>query len=280
MNNAAMRLESILRKSTKKRVLGLDTLAVAFSGGIDSSAIAVLAAQCGVEVTLFTVGLENQPEIQSAKTAAEALGLPLQIQTYTEKAIESVLPRILWLIEDPNAMKAGVALPLFWVAENSSKCGFKILLTGLGGDELFAGYHKYLRKYKEHGAPVLRNTLFRDVEISHQTNLQRDNKICAFHKMELRLPFMDHTVVDFALGLPASLNIASEEDPLRKRVLRQTALRLGIPASIANRAKRAIQYATGVNKALIRIAKQKGLGLQDYIKEVFSKVYPEAKHSD
>ncbi len=279
MEIAAQRLKRILLRSTKKRVSGFAKLAVAFSGGIDSSTIAVLAQQCGVEVTLFTVGLENQPEIQFAKAAAEALGLPLHIQAYTMKDVKSILPRILWLIEDPSVMKVGVALPLFWVAENSSKRGFRILLTGLGGDELFGGYHKYLRKYKGHGAPVLRNTLFHDVEMSHQTNLQRDNKVCAFHKVELRLPFMDHIVVDFALGLPVDLNITSEEDPLRKRVLRLTAHRLGVPTLIVNRAKKAIQYATGVNKALRTFAKEKGLDPQDYVEETFSKIYPEAKCS-
>jgi asparagine synthase (glutamine-hydrolysing) len=279
METAAARLESILLRSTKKRVSGFAKLAVAFSGGIDSSTIAVLADKCGVEVHLFTVGLENQPEIQFAKAAAEALGLPLHIQAYTVKDIESVLSKILWLIEDPSVMKVGVALPLFWVAQNSSRRGFKVLLTGLGGDELFGGYHKYLRKYKGHGAIVLRNVLFRDIEMSHKINLQRDDKVCAFHKMELRLPFMDQTVVDFALGLPVDLNITSEEDPLRKRVLRQTAHRLGIPTFIVNKAKRAIQYATGVNKALRRIAKEKRLGLQDYVEETFSKIYPEAKYS-
>ena len=275
---AAARLQSILLESTKKRVSSFAKLAVAFSGGIDSSTIAVLADKCGVEVTLFTVGLENQPEIEFAKAAAEALGLPLHIQTYTVGDVESVLPKILWLIEEPNVMNVGVALPLFWVAESSSKRGFKILLTGLGGDELFGGYHKYLAKYREHGATVLRNTLFRDVEMSHQTNFQRDNKVCAFHKMELRLPFMDYAVTGFALGLPVDLNINSAEDHLRKRVLRQTAHRLGIPTFIVNKVKRAIQYATGVNKALRRIAKEKGLDPQGYVKETFSKIYPEAKH--
>jgi len=89
---------------------------------------------------------------------------------------------------------------------------------------------------------------------------------------------MDYAVTGFALGLPVDLNINSAEDHLRKRVLRQTAHRLGIPTFIVNKVKRAIQYATGVNKALLRIAKEKGLDPQGYVKETFSKIYPEAKH--
>ena len=277
METAAERLNNLLQKSNEKRVLDLDKVAVAFSGGLDSSVIAVLAKNCGVEVHLFSVGLENQPEVQFAKTAATALGLPLHLQTYTIDDVESILPKVLWLIEEPNVMKVGIAIPLYWAAENSSKLGCKILLTGLGGDELFGGYQKYLREYKRYGATAVRNALYHDVEKSYETNFQRDNKVCSFHKVELRLPFMDQDVINFALGLPVNLNITSAEDNLRKRVLRQTALKLGIPSFIVNKAKKAIQYATGVNKAIRRLAKEKELSSQDYVKETFKKVYPEVK---
>jgi hypothetical protein len=42
-----------------------------------------------------------------------------------------------------------------------------------------------------------------------------------------------------------------------------------------NRKKKAIQYATGVDKALRKLAKEEGLTLQKYIEKVFQKVYPE-----
>jgi len=59
MNDAARRLQVLLEKSTQKRVSNVDTVGIAFSGGLDSSIIAVLARNCGVKVHLVCVGLQE-----------------------------------------------------------------------------------------------------------------------------------------------------------------------------------------------------------------------------
>jgi len=123
MKTAAQRLQNLLLKSTRKKVSDLKKVAVAFSGGLDSSVIAVLAKNRGINVQLVSVGLENQPEVEFAKTAAEALGLPLHLQTYTMSDVEQVLPKVLWLIEEPNTVKASIAIPFYWTAENAFEAG-------------------------------------------------------------------------------------------------------------------------------------------------------------
>ncbi len=97
--------------------------------------------------------------------------------------------------------------------------------------------------------------------------------MCAYHKIELRLPFADTSVISFASSLPIGLSIESADGFLRKRILRQLAESLGIPAFISERPKKAIQYATGVDKALRNLAKCKGLTSREYIEEVFEKVH-------
>jgi len=273
MKSATNHLEKLLLEATRKRVADVDNVTVAFSGGLDSSLIAVLAKLCGIEVYLISVGLENQPEIQSAKLAAKALELPLSIQTYTISDVEQVLPKILWLIETPDPVKASIAIPFYWVAEVTSKVKCKVLFAGQGSDELFGGYQRYLRDYA-HSAATLRNVIYSDVASAYETNFQRDVQVCSFHGVELRLPFTDPKVANFALSLPLNLKIESPEDVLRKRVLRQVAKNLGIPAFIVDKTKKAIQYATGVNKALTKLSKKEGLNLNEYIKEIFQKVYP------
>ena len=276
MESAAKHLQNLLVESTRKKVSDVKKVAVAFSGGLDSSVIGVLAKLCKKEVHLISVGLANQKEIIYAKKAAEALNMPHHVQTYEIGQVKEVLPKVLWLIEQPNAVNASIAIPVYWVAKAASHLGCHVMLAGQGGDELFGGYHKYLTKYK-HGIASLNEAMYHDIACSYETNFQRDSQICAFHKVELRLPFVDSEVIQYALSLPINLNIKSTEDPLRKRVLRKVAQNLKLPSSIVNRRKKAIQYATGVDKALRKLAKEEGLPLQKYIEKVFRKVYPEVE---
>lgn len=274
MEKAAKRLQTLLLESTRKRVSDLENVAVAFSGGLDSSLVAVLAERCGINVQLISVGLENQLEVKFAETAAETLKLPLHLQTYTVKDVEPALPKVLWLIEEPDLVKASIAIPFYWTAENASKLGYPVLLAGQGADELFGGYQRYLKEYEQFGVEAVQKTMYRDVETSYEKNFQRDNQACSFHKVELRLPFVDRDVVQFSLSLPPSLKIESAEDRLRKRVLRQVAQNLGMPLFIVNKTKKAIQYATGVNKAIKRLARKEGLTSRQYVERVFRRVYP------
>jgi len=277
MEKAANRLQSLLLKSTSERVSDLEDVAVAFSGGLDSSVLAVLAKTCTKNVNLVTVGLKGQPELLHAQKAAESLKLPLHLHTYRVVDVEKALEKVLWLIEEPDVMKVGVALPFFWAAETASRIGCHVLLAGQGADELFGGYHRYLTDYNRGGVKAVQESMFHDLTTSYETNFQRDNPVCAFYKVELRLPYIDREVVQFALSLPLDLKIQSVDDQLRKRVLRQVAKNLGIPEIIVERTKKAVQYATGVDKALRELARRRGLSRHDYLKQVFGKIYPNWK---
>ncbi len=271
---AAKHLQELLLESTKERVSNLENVAVAFSGGLDSSVIAALAKTCRTEVHLVSVGLKGQPEISHVKAAAKALRLPLHLQTYMLNDVKRILSKVLWLIEEPNAVKANIAIPFYWTAEVASKLGCKVLLAGQGSDELFGGYQRYLRIYSQSGTAAVRDAMYRDVALTYEVNLQRDNQVCSFHGVELRLPFLDREVVCFSLSLPVSLKIECAENSLRKKVLRRVAQNLSISPFIMNRPKRAIQYETGVDKALRKLAREEGLSLQEYVKKGFRKVYP------
>jgi len=277
MEEAAERLQTLLLESTKERVADFERVAVAFSGGLDSSLLAWLAKTCDANVHLISVGLESQPELEHAKKTAATLDMPLSVQTYTVNDIENALPKVLWLIEEPNSLKVSIAIPLFWAAEVASKLGCRVLLAGQGADELFGGYRRYLSTYARFNAEALEKEMYRDVALSYETNFQRDNPVCAFHEVELRLPFTDREVVRLALSLPIELKIESVYDNLRKRVLRRVAQNLGLPSLIVNREKKAVQYATGVDKALKRLARRESLTPNEYIRQVFRKVHPSVR---
>ena len=93
----------------------------------------------------------------------------------------------------------------------------------------------------------------------------------------MRLPYVDSEVAHYALSLPANVKIDSADDSLRKLVLRQVAKNLGVADFIANRPKKALQYASGVDKALKELAQRRGLSKHDYIKQMFEKIYPNSE---
>jgi asparagine synthase (glutamine-hydrolysing) len=59
---------------------------------------------------------------------------------------------------------------------------------------------------------------------------------------------------------------------MRKIVLRQLGEKIGLPPFIVKRQKRAIQYATGVNKILKKLAKNNGLSQRDYLERIFQTI--------
>ena len=271
---AVSHLANLLEESVQKRLHDANKVGIAFSGGLDSSIIARIVQDSGVSTHLISVCLEGHSGALHAEKAAQALHIPITIQTYDAGDVEDTLPRVLWLIEEPDAMKASVAIPLFWSAQVASKLGRNVMFAGQGADELFGGYHRYLTLYKTKGLNEVAEVLRRDTLTSYDTNFQRDEPLCAYHKVDLCLPFADTSFVRYALSLPVTLKIQSADDLLRKSILRQLAKSLGVPAFIADRPKKAIQYETGVDKALRNLARAKGLTLHEYIQQVFNTVYP------
>jgi len=269
MDNAAKTLQALLEQSIRRRVRDLKEVVVAFSGGLDSSLVAFLTTKSGVKVNLLHVSLENQVETEEAIRAADALNLPLQVYLFKDSDVERSLPKVIQIIEEADPIKASIGLPFYWAAEKAVEANFKVMFAGQGADELFGGYRRYVNEYRQDGNDKTRKTMFNDVVKIHENNLERDLKICGFYDLELRLPFASFELVEFALGLPIELKIENKIDTLRKLVLRKVALNAGISGWIADKPKKAVQYSTGINDAIKRIAKKHERSVNEYIKEVF-----------
>jgi asparagine synthase (glutamine-hydrolysing) len=268
IDDAAKTIHSLLEQSIQRRVHGLKEVSVAFSGGLDSSLVAFLANKSGVKVNLFHVSLENQPESEDAIKAAEALNLPLQVDLFKDSDVETVLPKVVELIEEPDPVKASIGVPFYWVAEKAAEAGFKVMLAGQGADELFGGYQRYVKEYCSEGEKVSK-TMFSDVLGLYESNLERDLKIAGFFDVELRLPLGAFDLAEYALTLPLDCKFEKKPDTLRKLVLRRVALNAGVPKSISEKPKKAVQYSTGINDAVKRIAKRQQKTVNQYIAELF-----------
>jgi asparagine synthase (glutamine-hydrolysing) len=115
------------------------------SGGIDSTAVLTVMADLAERpVRAFTIGFagaEVADERQAARSVAAAIGADHIEIVFGEADFWRLLPEIVAAIDDPAADYA--VLPTWMLAQAARAARLKVILTGEGGDELFAGYGRY-----------------------------------------------------------------------------------------------------------------------------------------
>ncbi|KAK6958229.1 hypothetical protein Daesc_001024 [Daldinia eschscholtzii] len=139
----------------------------------------------------------------------------------------------------------------------------RVLLSGLGADELFGGYSRHEIAFKAGGYPRLLEELKLDIGRIGQRNLGRDDRAMAHWGKEIRHPFLDEELVRFAISTPVWEKCDFQNpfhpaviDPA-KRVLRLMADKLGLPI-IAREKKRAIQFGSRTANIESRTGKRRG----------------------
>ncbi|MBI3453635.1 MAG: asparagine synthase (glutamine-hydrolyzing) [Rhodospirillales bacterium] len=115
------------------------------SGGVDSSAVLALMARLNARpvraLTAYFPGAGVADEREAAQGVARATGAELTEVPVTAKDFFALLPRIAAAMDDPAADYACV--PSYMLAAAARAAGLKVVLSGEGGDELFAGYGRY-----------------------------------------------------------------------------------------------------------------------------------------
>ncbi len=206
--------------SVDRQMMGDVPVGVFLSGGLDSSLIAAIAARYlaerGQRLQTFAVGTEASPDLAAARVVAEHLGTEHHERVYTAEEALGAVPLVVRAIEhfDPSLVRS--AVPNYLLAELASQ-HVKVVLTGEGADELFAGY-EYLRDLA--GPEELQAEMVRTVEGLHDLNLQRCDRVTMAHGLEARVPFLDRQVIAFALGLPPEWKVSAPGQP-EKRLLRE-----------------------------------------------------------
>lgn len=228
---------------------------VAFSGGVDSALIAHLA-----RLPCVAVGLRGSHDVRAATAAARMMGLELEVVTPTEDEVAEALRRVVRVIPDPtNPVEASIATTLSFVAAWAAEHGHTRILAGQGADELFGGYARYL------SSSDLAAELDRDFA-DHGRQRARDQAVAALHGTYFSMPYLDLRVVRAARAIPAAERVRGG---VRKHPLREVAER-HIPAEIARTEKKAMQYGSGIWRAIQRLARDNGYkkSVQGYLMEI------------
>ncbi len=296
------RLREILQESCRVQLMSDVPIALFLSGGVDSAVLGALVRSSGPQpLTALTIAFDEKPfdETVESRQTAELLGIPHQVIPMPASRTADCLDHTIWAIDQPSVD----GLNAYWISRAAREAGFKVALTGQGGDELFGGYESgkwfrrldrtarllqwappavgraildwqplpfrwrklsglvgaddpfvaaqiavrelFLRADADHlmgpalershaddevgnliqewsrqasGLTLEERVAFLDIPLHLESRLLHDGDMMSMaHSLEVRPPFLDHTIVEFVMELPISLRLS------KKRLLLEAA---------------------------------------------------------
>jgi asparagine synthase (glutamine-hydrolysing) len=142
-------LHAVVADSTRKHLLSDVPVATFLSGGLDSSYLTALAAQFQPGISAYTIGFraedakfEAMPDdLRYARQVAARYGVDLHEIEIAPNVLD-LLPKMTYHLDEPIGDPA--AINSFLICSAAREAGVKVMLSGMGADELFAGYRKHL----------------------------------------------------------------------------------------------------------------------------------------
>ena len=141
------RVREHMERSVRMQMVSDVPLGAFLSGGVDSSAVVGFMAHASTDrIKTYAIGFEGSGadafynELPYARRVSELFGTDHQ-EIVVKPDVASLLPRLLWHMDEPISDTAFITT--FLVSEFARR-DVKVILSGVGGDELFGGYRRYL----------------------------------------------------------------------------------------------------------------------------------------
>jgi asparagine synthase (glutamine-hydrolysing) len=251
-------LKELIIKSLKKRKIK-SKIGILFSGGIDSSLISLMCKKLNLDFTCYVVGLENSEDLEYAKKVADSIDIKLKTRLIKLNEVEELLKKTIKITGRKDVVNTGVGCVVYAALELVKKDKIKNVLTGMGADELFAGYARF-EKSKN-----IRNECISSIKNIYN-DFERDILIAKKLDVELITPFLDKDLIKLALEIPSKYKIRNN---IRKYILRELAVNLGLKKEFAIRKKKAAQYGSKIDKAISKLARVNGFKYKkDYLESL------------
>jgi asparagine synthase (glutamine-hydrolysing) len=283
---------NLFTDAVRLRMLADVPVGITLSGGLDSSAVAAVAARYHPKLQTFSVGYAGSSAVDErpfARTVAAHLGSEHSEITVSQREFVDFLPAFVRYTDEPIADLASI--PLYYVC-HLARASVKVVLSGEGADEILAGYD-FARWWSQRVAAVgpSGGDVRADAEPAHMTNymtsaekqalflqpigapdsvavlradlargghrhpldqmlylycqnwlvedlLMKADRMSMANSIELRTPFLDYRLVEWAARAPlsAKLDMTQAAHQQTKAVLRKFARTL-LPEEIVSRPK-------------------------------------------
>ncbi|HEX4883875.1 MAG TPA: asparagine synthase (glutamine-hydrolyzing) [Casimicrobiaceae bacterium] len=140
------RVRQAVRDSVRAHLVADVPVSVFLSGGIDSGALAALAREQGADLEAVTLGFEEyagrrEDEVPVAAAVAAHYGLRHHVRRVSRAEFDADVPRIVDAMDQPSIDGVNT----WFASKAAAERGYKVVLSGVGGDELFCGYPSFVQ---------------------------------------------------------------------------------------------------------------------------------------
>ncbi|HWF64566.1 MAG TPA: asparagine synthase C-terminal domain-containing protein, partial [Rhizomicrobium sp.] len=242
-------LDQVLSEAVRIRIPPDLPFATLFSGGIDSTLVTHYARRHRPEMPAYIIAGRDAPDYRYAKAYADATKLDLREVSFEAQSRET-LALLETVAQNVEAFEPAVVRPALYgylVAQRIHQDGFRVALCGEGADELFAGYGPLEHTFAQSNV-LGRHVQEQCLSMMHRANLQRVDRTGMRFELEIREPFLDTDLVEYAAGLDASALLATVNDmPQGKKPLRALYdLYPELPTAIRDRKKVHFDEGAGI----------------------------------
>lgn len=144
VTNWEPRIRDVLQRSSEEMTVADVRLGSFLSGGVDSSSVTAALGHTGVAASTFTIGFQEAEfdERSWAREVAERYGCTHTEKVVVPRDVDDAYETLLWHYDEPFNDYSFV--PMYYLCREARR-HITVALSGDGGDETFAGYHKYQR---------------------------------------------------------------------------------------------------------------------------------------
>jgi asparagine synthase (glutamine-hydrolysing) len=222
----------------------LDTdlpVGVVLSGGLDSSLILLHVSRLHPDCVAFTVGTPKSDDLAYARRLTAELGVRHEIIEIkpSDIRLEDIRTaiEISELNEYGDIINAVVSVPLF---RRVHEAGVKVVLAGDGSDELFGGYDMY----RQVSPDRVQRLFLHQLRGLCRTELQRVDRTSMGQGVEVRVPFLDLSLVRLAMRMPIDLKVRLGRE---KWIIREAFSDI-LPDYIRARPKNPMSHSSGLHE--------------------------------
>jgi asparagine synthase (glutamine-hydrolysing) len=262
----------LVEESVRRQLMSDVPVGIFLSGGLDSGAIAAIAASERRDIHCFTIDermMRDIGDVDAARFLAETLKLPfhpvdMNLDVFLEQIRFSLsrLEYFVWMMDSPRFDLEQLMKHELHRYVRTLIPGLKVILLGQGADEFAGGYTGSgdwqstvdalastkvikLDPASGSGAPMApyHQYMMRATVALQRHNLWHEDRTAASQGIEARVPFLDHRLVEFLAGIPGGLH----EELFREKAILRKAARRWLPVDFTRRPKSFRSFADALS---------------------------------